>query len=70
MMSRNYSEKNQLYNIFFPFFINIFTNAPGLVCSTMCVRQRVALRQLILVQIPTAHEHDFSTSIFTRAMLY
>ena len=34
------------------------------VCSTMCVRQRVALRQLILVWIPTAHEHDFSTSIF------
>jgi len=26
MISRNYSEKNQLYNIFSPFF----TNAPGL----------------------------------------
>ena len=30
MMSRAYSEKNQIYNIFFPLFTNIFTNAPGL----------------------------------------
>jgi len=29
MMSRAYSEKNQLYNIF-SLFTNIFTNAPGL----------------------------------------
>ena len=28
-MSRAYSEKNQLYNIF-SLFTNIFTNAPGL----------------------------------------
>ena len=34
MISRNYSEKNQLYNVFFPLFTNIFTNAPGLEIAT------------------------------------
>ena len=36
MISRNYSEKISFIT-FFPFFINIFTNAPGLDvnCSTL-----------------------------------
>jgi len=41
MMSRAYSEKNQLYNIF-PFFINIFTNAPGLFTKFEEVLQEIS----------------------------